>query len=69
METERFLMPDGTIGQAEVRLGDSTIMVCKEKDEDYKPMPTGIYLYVENCDGAYTIELVITFRIMYCKSS
>ena len=26
-ETERYLMPDGTIGHAEIRLDDSVIMV------------------------------------------
>jgi len=52
-ETERYLMPDGTIGHAEVRIGDSVIMVSEAKGEEYKPMPTGIYLYVENCDGTY----------------
>jgi PhnB protein len=30
-ETERYLMPDGTIDHAEVRLGDSVIMVLMHR--------------------------------------
>jgi PhnB protein len=52
-ETERYLMPDGTIGHAEVRLGDSFIMVSDAQDEEYKPMQSGIHLYVEDCDAIY----------------
>jgi uncharacterized glyoxalase superfamily protein PhnB len=51
-EAEHVTMPDGSIGHAEVRLGDSVIMVSDAKGEQYKPMPTGIYLYVEDCDAA-----------------
>jgi PhnB protein len=40
-ETERITMPNGSIGHAEVRLGDSVIMVSDAKGERYKPMPTG----------------------------
>ena len=35
-ETERYLMPDGTIGHAEVRLGDSIIMISDVQGEEYK---------------------------------
>jgi PhnB protein len=52
-ETERFSMPDGTIGHAEVRLGDSVIMLSDARGEEYKPLATGIHLYVENCDATY----------------
>ena len=37
-ETERYSMPNGTIGHAEDRLGDSVIMVSDAQGEDYKPM-------------------------------
>jgi uncharacterized glyoxalase superfamily protein PhnB len=52
-ETVRMSMPDGAIGHAEVRLGDSVIMLSEAQGGEYKPMPTGIYLYVENCDATY----------------
>ena len=52
-ETERYLMPDGTIGHAEIRLDDSVIMVSDAQGEDYKPMQSGIHLYVEDCDAVY----------------
>ena len=31
-------MPDSAVGDAEVRLGDSVIMVSYAQDEEYKPM-------------------------------
>jgi uncharacterized glyoxalase superfamily protein PhnB len=52
-ETLRMSMPDGAIGHAEVRLGDSVIMLSEAQGGEYKPMPTGIYLYVEDCDATY----------------
>ncbi|MGH9987951.1 MAG: VOC family protein [Nitrososphaeraceae archaeon] len=52
-ETVRMSMPDGAIGHAEVRLGDSVIMLSEAQGGEYKPMPTGIYLYLENCDATY----------------
>jgi hypothetical protein len=36
-------MPDGAVGDAEVRLGDSVIMVSYAQDEEYKPMQSGIH--------------------------
>jgi len=35
-ETERFSMPDGTIGHAEIRLGDSVIMMSDARGEEHK---------------------------------
>lgn len=46
-------MPDGTIGHAEVRLGDSVMMLSEAQGGEYKRIPTGIYLYVEDCDATY----------------
>ena len=52
-ETERYSMPDGSIGHAEVRIGDSVIMVADAQGDEYKPMAAGIHLYVEDCDVTY----------------
>jgi PhnB protein len=52
-ETERYSMPDGSIGHAEVRIGDSVLMVSDAQGEEYKPMAAGIHLYVEDCDVTY----------------
>lgn len=46
-------MPNGTIGHAEVRVGDSTIMLSEAMDEVYKPTTSGIHLYVDDCDATY----------------
>ena len=50
---ERYSMPDGSIGHAEVRIGDSVIMVADAQGDEYKPMAAGIHLYVEDCDVTY----------------
>jgi len=51
-EIECMTQPDGTIRHAEVRIGDSVVMVSEAKDE-WKPMPSGIYLYVNDTDAVY----------------
>ncbi len=51
-EIERMTQPDGTIGHAEVRIGDSVVMMGEARDE-WKPMPSGIYLYVNDTDAVY----------------
>jgi uncharacterized glyoxalase superfamily protein PhnB len=43
-----LIAPDGAIGYAEVRLGDSVIMVSDAQGEEYKPMQSGIHMYVED---------------------
>lgn len=51
-EKERITLPDGTIGHAEVIVGDSVIMLGEPKAEG-KPMNGAFYLYVEEVDGEY----------------
>jgi uncharacterized glyoxalase superfamily protein PhnB len=51
-ENRRTLHPEGYIMNAEVKIGDSTIMVSEAREE-CKPMLGLIYLYVENADATY----------------
>jgi uncharacterized glyoxalase superfamily protein PhnB len=51
-ETFRMSKPDGTIMHAEVKIGDSFIMLG-EASEPWKPMPSAIYLYVNDADLVY----------------
>ena len=51
-ETERITQPDGTIGHAEVRIGDSVVMMAEARGE-WKPMPSAMYLYVNDTDAVY----------------
>lgn len=52
VETERVPGPDGKIAHAEVRIGDSVVMMG-EAGEEWKPMPAMIYLYVSDADASY----------------
>jgi len=49
---ERMDEPDGSVGFAQVQLGDSRIMLSEARG-DWKPMPCGIHLYVEDADATY----------------
>ena len=51
---ERFRMdaPDGSIGHAEVMIGDSIVMLA-DAGEEWPAMPALIYLYGEDCDAMY----------------
>ncbi len=51
-EVARYAGPDGTIRHASVRIGDSVIEMG-EAHGPYQPMPTAIYLYVEDADAWY----------------
>ena len=51
-EIERMSRPDGTIQHAEVRIGDSVIMMA-EPTSPWKPMPTMLYIYVDDTDSTY----------------
>ena len=49
---ERFLLPDGRIEHAEVKIGDSLVMMS-EAGEKYPPMPTWVYLNIGNIDESH----------------
>ncbi len=51
-EKERMKRPDGGIMHAEVKIGDSMIMMADAMGP-YKPMPVTIYLYMKNTDTFY----------------
>lgn len=50
--TERMALPDGTVNHAEVRIGDSKVMLGQSRAE-YPPMPSMLYLYVDDVDAWY----------------
>ena len=49
---ERIYDDSGAIRHAEVRIGDSVLMLS-EACEQWPATPTGFYLYVEDCDAVY----------------
>jgi PhnB protein len=52
--TDIFVMkkPDGTVGHAEVRIGDSIVMIGEARDP-WTPMPAMIHLYLLDSDAAF----------------
>ena len=56
-ETLRSLRPDGKIANAQVVLGNCTVMVS-DATEQYPPMAASYYLYVEDADAAVARALV-----------
>ncbi len=51
-EVERLTRPDGSVVHAEVRIGDSIVMMGESTD-DARSMPAMIYLYVQDVDATY----------------
>ena len=56
VETEKIEGPGGAIMHAEVKIGNSHIMLGQARDQ-YKPMPTCLYLYVEDMEALYKSSL------------
>jgi PhnB protein len=52
VEIHRMQRPDGLVGHAEVKIGDSMLMMGEAQGE-WKPMPCALYLYVQNADAVY----------------
>lgn len=59
-EIMRMPMPDGTIGHAEIRIGDSVIMLGEESERNVSKSPQtlggtsgGVMLYLENVDATF----------------
>jgi uncharacterized glyoxalase superfamily protein PhnB len=51
-EQAMHLRDDGRIMHAELRIGNSVLMVA-EATEDFAPCPAGMYVYVPNADDSY----------------
>lgn len=49
---ERLEQPGGAIAHAEVRIGDSIVMVG-DAAREWKPMPAMLHMYVPDTDAAY----------------
>lgn len=52
VEVERMNNPDNSVGHAAVRMGDSVLMMSDARGQ-WKPMPSAIYLYVNDTDTTY----------------
>ncbi|HLS27725.1 MAG TPA: VOC family protein [Opitutales bacterium] len=50
--SEYMTRPDGSIMHAEVRIGDSTVMIGEACDE-MGPMPGSLFLYLEDSDESF----------------
>ena len=48
----RSSLPDGSVSHAEIRIGSSMVMLGQSRGE-WKPLPTMLYLYVEDVDAWY----------------
>src|ERR1700730_16184859 len=55
-ETQRLAGPDGTIGHAEVRIGDSLVMLA-DAGPEYPAFPVMLHIYVDDCDATYNAAL------------
>ena len=51
-DRERHLRPDGSIGHAEMKIGDSIVMMG-EAGGQWQPMPANLYVYVPDTDASY----------------
>ena len=51
-EIHRMTKPDGSVMHAQVKIGDSMVMMGQASG-DYNPMPSMLYLYVEDVDSTY----------------
>lgn len=52
VEVYRFSGPDGSVRHAEIKIGDSVVMLGEVCDKS-TPMPTALYLYVQDADAVY----------------
>jgi PhnB protein len=51
-EVERFAAPGNRIGHAEMRIGDSVVMLGDAHGE-HKPLQAMLYVYVDDADATY----------------
>jgi PhnB protein len=55
-ELARHARPDGTIAHAEIKVGDSVVMLA-EPTEEWTAMPSALYLLVDDADATYARAL------------
>jgi len=55
-EVMRMNWPDGSVAHAEMRIGDSNLMLSDARGE-CRPMPASLYVYVDDVDAAYNRAL------------
>lgn len=55
-EMYRSTLPDGTVNHADIRIGDSHVMMG-QANEQYPAMPCMLYLYVPDVDATYARAL------------
>ncbi len=55
-QIHNMMGPDGTVMHAEVKIGDSVVMMG-EAMGNRQPMPTSLYLYVSDADAVYNRAL------------
>ena len=55
--TECTELENGTIMHAQVRIGDSMVMMGESPGDEWKPMPGFLYVYVEDADSVYAQAL------------
>lgn len=51
-ELRRFDLPDGSIMHAEVRIGDTVVMIG-DAGPDWPPVPAHLHVYVPDVDAVY----------------
>lgn len=51
-EVYRSASEDGVVNHAEIRIGNSMLMVSEARGQ-YEPMPAMLYIYVEDTDAVY----------------
>jgi uncharacterized glyoxalase superfamily protein PhnB len=52
-EIERHAMPDGTIVNSQLIVGDSMVLVAEAPKDNRKLMPAMFYMYVDDVDAVY----------------
>ncbi len=55
-ERSRQTLPDGSIGNTEMQLGDSVVMLSQSRGE-WKAMPCMVYVYIADVDAVYARAL------------
>jgi PhnB protein len=51
-EVHRVKRPDGTVAHAEIKIGDSRVMLADASGQ-WKAMPSALFLYFADCDAMF----------------